>query len=147
MGYCSDEISVVMSEDTRKKYYGKDATLEAEVGNKAAEGAAIGGAVGSTLGAIAAPFAAVGTSSVLPGLGLVIAGPLAAAIAGAGAGGVTAGLVGALIGWGIPEDRLKDYEQGINDGGILIGVKARSDNDTHQFEKDLKKNSSNHITA
>ena len=105
MGYCSDEISVVMSEDTRKKYYGKDATLETEVGNKAAEGAAIGGTVGSTLGAIAAAFAAVGTSIVLPRLGLVIAGPLAAAIAGAG--GVTAGLVGALIGWGIPEYRLK----------------------------------------
>ena len=147
MAYSSDEISVVMPEDTRKKYYGKDATLETEVGNKATEGATIGGAVGSTLGAIAAAFAAVGTSLVLPGLGLVIAGPLTAAIAGAGAGGVTAGLVGALIGWGIPEDRLKDYEQGINDGGILIGVKTRSDNDTRQFENDWKKNSSNHITA
>ena len=33
MGYCSDEISVVMSEETRKKYYGKDATPETEVGN------------------------------------------------------------------------------------------------------------------
>ena len=65
MGYSSDEINVVMSEETRKKYYGKDATLETEVGNKAAESAAIGGAVGSTLGAIAAAFAAVGTSIVL----------------------------------------------------------------------------------
>ena len=84
---------------------------------------------------------------MLPGLGLLIAGPLTAAIAGAGAGGVTAGLVGALIGWSIPEDRLKDYEQGINDGGLLIVVKARSDDDARQFENDLKKNSSNHITA
>ena len=101
--------------------------------------------MGSTVGAIAAAIAAVGTSLVLPGLGLVIAGPLAAAIAGAG--GVTAGLVGALIGWGIPEDRLKDYEQGINDGGILIGVKARSDNDARQFENDWKQNSGNHVTV
>ena len=144
-GYSSDEINVVMSEETRKKYYGKDATLETEVGNKAAEGAAIGGALGSTVGAVAAAIAAVGTSIVLPGLGLVIAGPLAAAIAGAGAGGVTAGLVGALIGWGIPEDRLKDYEQGINDGGILIGVKARSDNDARQFENDWNQNRGNDV--
>ena len=137
-GYKTNEIDVVMSEETRKKYYGKDATLETEVGNKAAEGAAIGGVVGSTAGAIAAAFAAVGTSLAVPGLGLVIAGPIAAAIAGAGAGGVTAGIVGALIGWGIPEDRLKEYEQGINDGGILIGVKAKSDEDSHRFENDWK---------
>ena len=147
MGYSSDEINVVMSEDTRKKYYGKDATLETEVGNKAAEGAAIGGALGSTIGAIAAAVAAVGTSLALPGLGLVIAGPLAAAIAGAGAGGVTAGLVGALIGWGIPEDRLKEYESGLNDGGILIGVKARSDDDARQFENDWKQKNVDHVSA
>lgn len=147
MGYSSDEINVVMSEDTRKRYYGKDATLETEVGNKAAEGAALGGALGGTIGAIAAAIAAIGTSIVVPGLGLVIAGPMAAAIAGAGAGGVTAGIVGALIGWGIPEDRLKDYEQGINDGGILIGVKSRSDSDARQFENDWKQNSGDRVTT
>lgn len=135
-GYKSDEINVVMSEETREKYYGKHATLETEVGNKAAEGAAIGGAVGGAVGAIAAALAAAGTSLILPGLGLVVAGPLAAAIAGAGAGGVAAGVVGALIGWGIPEDRLKEYEQGINEGGILIGVKPRSDEDARRFEND-----------
>ena len=145
-GYSSDEINVVMSEETRDKYYGKEATLETEVGNKASEGAAIGGALGGTIGAIAAAIAAIGTNLVLPGLGLVIAGPLAAAVAGAGAGGVTAGIVGALIGWGIPEDRLKEYEQGINDGGILIGVKPRSDDDARHFEDDWKQNSGNHIT-
>ncbi|HEY0563020.1 MAG TPA: hypothetical protein VGD04_06815 [Methylophilus sp.] len=144
-GYNSNEIDVVMSEETRKKYYGQDATLETEVGNKAAEGAAIGGALGGTVGAIAAAIAAVGTSLVLPGLGLVIAGPVAAAVAGAGAGGVTAGIVGALIGWGIPEDRLKEYEQGINDGGILIGVKSKSDDDTRRFENDWKSSNSSQV--
>lgn len=141
-GYSANEIDVVMSEETRKKYYGKEATLETEVGNKAAEGAAIGGALGSTVGAIAAAIAAVGTSLVLPGLGLVIAGPIAAAIAGAGAGGVTAGIVGALIGWGIPEDRLKEYEQGIQEGGILIGVKSKSAEDQRRFESDWDRNES-----
>ena len=146
MGYTSDEINVVMSEETREKYYGKDATLETEVGNKAAEGAAIGGALGSTIGAIAAAIAAIGTSLVLPGLGLVIAGPLAAAVAGAGAGGVTAGIVGALIGWGIPEDCLKEYEEGLNNGGILIGVKPRSNDDARHFEDNWRQNSGNQVT-
>lgn len=145
MGYTNDDINVVMSEETRLKYYGKDATLETEVGNKAAEGAAIGGAVGSVVGATLAAIAAVGTTLLLPGLGLVIAGPLAAGIAGAGAGGVTAGLVGALIGWGIPEDRLKEYEQDIADGGILIGVKPRSDDDARVFESDWNEGRDNSL--
>lgn len=146
MGYTNDEINVVMSEETRARYYGKDATLETEVGNKAAQGAAIGGVVGGTIGAIAAAVAAVGTNLILPGLGLVIAGPLAAAVAGAGAGGVSAGIVGALIGWGIPEDRLKEYEQGLNEGGILIGVKPRSDEDARRFEDDWKQNRADNVT-
>ena len=81
------------------------------------------------------------------GLGVVVAGPLAAAIAGAGAGGVTAGLVGALIGWGIPEDRLKEYEQGIKDGGILIGVKPRNDEDRRRFESDWRTNNATQVNT
>ena len=55
------------------------------------------------VGAALAALFAVGTVVVVPGLGLVLAGPIAAALAGAGAGGVTGGLIGALIGAGIPE--------------------------------------------
>ena len=51
--------------------------------------------------AVLAALTAAGTSIALPGLGLVIAGPLAAAAAGAGAGAATGGLLGALIGWGL----------------------------------------------
>ena len=69
----------------------------------------------------------------------------AAGIAGAGAGGVTAGLVGALIGWGIPEDRLKEYEQDISNGGILIGVNARSEEDARLFESDWNQNRDNTV--
>lgn len=135
-GYSQNELDVIMSEETRERYYGKNATLETEVGNKAAEGAAVGGAVGASVGAIAGAIAAAGTVLALPGLGLIIAGPLAAGIAGAGAGGVSAGLIGALIGWGIPEDTLKQYESDVKDGGILIGLKSKNDDDTKRFEKE-----------
>lgn len=127
-GYTANDIDVVMSEETRERYYGKNETLETEVGNKAAEGAAVGGALGAAAGAIAGVVAAAG-AIVVPGLGFVVAGPIAAGLAGAGAGGVTAGLAGALIGWAIPEDRLKHYESGVKDGGILIGVKHRNPED------------------
>lgn len=136
-GYKSDDINVVMSDETRQRHFGSGSTVggqETELGTKAAEGAGIGAGIGGTVGAIAAAVAAVGTSLALPGLGLVIAGPVAAALAGAGAGGAAGGLVGALIGWNIPEERVKEYESGIKQGGILMGLKPRSDDDASHVE-------------
>lgn len=134
-GYTKDDINVVMSDDTRKRHFADGDAATTELGNKAAEGAGVGGAVGGTLGAVLAAMTAAGTSLALPGLGLVIAGPLAAAAAGAGAGAATGGLLGALIGWGIPEERVKRYESGLKEGGILMGVKPRSDEDAAHFEQ------------
>jgi hypothetical protein len=140
-GYSTDDVNLVMSDDTRKKHFtGSTAGRQTELGNKAAEGAGIGGAIGGTVGAIAAAIAAVGTSLVVPGLGLVIAGPLAAAVAGAGAGAAGGGLIGALIGWGIPEERVKKYEQGVKNGGILMGVHAKNDEDALHLENQWRAN-------
>ena len=128
MGYTPEDVSVLMSDETRTKEFG------IEPGTKAAAGAGIGGAVGATLGAVLAAIAAAGASIVLPGLGLVIAGPVAAAIAGAGAGGVTGGLLGALVGAGVPEYRAKAYEKALREGGVLVGVEAKSDEDAIKIE-------------
>ena len=138
-GYGRDAVNVVMSDDTRHRHFNHSPDgRETELGNKAAEGAGIGGAIGGSLGAIAAAIAAVGTTIALPGFGLVIAGPLAAAIAGAGAGAATGGIVGALIGWGIPEERVKVYDEGLRDGGILMAVRPRNEEDASFFENSWK---------
>lgn len=137
-GYTDDEINVVMSDDTRKKNYANDNA--SELGSKAAEGTGVGGLIGGTLGAIIAGVAAIGTNLVLPGVGLVVWGPLAAALAGAGAGGLTGGLVGALIGWGIPEDRAMLYETGIKNGGTVLGVTPRSAEDAAALQSDWETN-------
>lgn len=135
-GYTDREINVLMSDATRDKYYKN--TAESEIGNKALEGAGAGSAIGGALGAVIGGIAAIGTNVLLPGLGLVIAGPIAAALVGAGAGGATGGLVGALIGWGIPEERAKYYESGIKEGGTVVGVTPRSDEDAEYFESEWK---------
>jgi hypothetical protein len=122
-GYNQDDINLVMSEDTKKRHF-VSAGTETELGNKAAKGAGVGGAIGGTAGAIAAAIAAAGTTLAIPGLGLLIAGPIAAGLAGAGAGAATGGLLGALVGWNIPEERVKRYEQDIKKGGILMGASA-----------------------
>lgn len=143
-GYGEKDVNLVMSDATRDKHFAGAGT-ETELGNKAAEGAGIGGAIGGTIGAIAAAVAAVGTSLALPGLGLVIAGPLAAAIAGAGAGAAGGGLVGALIGWNMPEERVKEYEDGIKNGGILMGLRTKNDDDAAHFEQNWKANKGEHV--
>ena len=143
-GYSKDDVNVVMSEDTKKRHFAAAGT-ETELGSKAAEGAGVGGAIGGTIGAIAAAIAAVGTSIALPGLGLVIAGPLAAAIAGAGAGAATGGIVGALVGWNIPEEHVKKYDEGIRKGGILMGVRPRNDEDAAYLENAWKTNRANDV--
>jgi len=142
-GYSQDDVNLLMSDETRNKNF--VGGRETELGNKALEGAGTGAAIGGTVGATLAAIAAIGTSVALPGLGLIVAGPIAAALAGAGAGGATGGIIGALVGAGIPEERVKDYEEGIKNGGIVMGVNARNDDDADYFENDWKSNRGEHV--
>jgi hypothetical protein len=138
-GYTKDEINLVMSDETRNKYY-SDKNDDSDLGTKAAETAGTGSAIGGTVGAIAGVIAAIGTSLIIPGLGFVIAGPLAAGLAGAGAGGIAGGLIGALVGSGIPEERAKIYESGLNSGNVVMGVNPRNDEDADYLEQNWKTN-------
>jgi len=136
-GYNKDDINVIMSDETRNKYYPEGSVAaDTELGSKALEGAGTGSAIGGTTGAILGAIAAIGTSIALPGLGLLVAGPLAGALVGAGAGGAAGGLIGAMVGSGIPEDRAKEYETGVKEGGIVMGFNPRSSEDAEYFEQE-----------
>ena len=143
-GYAIGDINVVMSDDTRKKHFSDDRHIKNEQGSKAAEGGELGGPTGVGIG-ILIPVLAAGAVLALPGLGLILAGPIAAALAGAGAAGLAVGLIGALSDWGIPEERVKQYEAGIRDGGILMGVKPRSEQDARYIEKQWKASGGQHV--
>lgn len=131
-GYTDNDINVMMSDDTRTRFYG-DNPADDTAGSKALEGAGAGAGVGGTIGGILGAIVGVGSNVILPGIGL-IAGPLAGALAGAGAGGAAGSLVGALVGAGIPEEHAKTYETGIKDGGIFVGVNPKHDDDATYFE-------------
>jgi hypothetical protein len=143
-GYTTDDVNLLMSDETRNTHFG-DGTVETELGSKALEGAGAGSAIGGTLGAIIGGIAAIGTSVLLPGVGLIVAGPLAAALAGAGAGGLTGGLVGALIGSGLPEEHAALYEDGIKNGGVYMGVNPRTDEDAEYFHNEFNTNGGSHV--
>ncbi len=155
-GYGTEDVNVMMSDGTRRRLFDEDSRshvhatdaampIVTERGNKAAKGAGVGSAIGGTVGAIAAALVAVGTSLAIPGLGLVVAGPIAAALAGAGAGGATGGLLGALVGAGIPEERVRQYQEGMSRGGILLGVQARSPEDAEAIEHQWQSGGAEHV--
>ena len=134
-GYAPKEINVVMDDDVRQRYtadYANDPTLA----TTKPESVDLGGPAGGMLGTLFAAVTAVGTFLLVPGL--VIAGPVAQALAAAGAAAVTGGLIGALHDWGIPNERLARYEAAIKGGGILLGVKPKSEDDAELIERQWK---------
>lgn len=140
LGYEDADINLVISDATRDRLLaergGRHPNLSsnaAESAQKPAKGADLGGPTGGTLGTIAPVIAAVGTAVLIPGL--VFAGPIAIALTAAGAVGVAGGLIGALKDWGIPQDRVREYETSVRDGALLLGVKARSAEDAQRIEQ------------
>ena len=138
-GYDTADINLVMSDATRERFSSGGRKGDAELASKVAEGGEPGGPVSGTIGTMLPVLAVLGVFFVLPGLGLVVFGPVAAALAGAGAAGLAGvGLMGVLGDWDIPQERIQQYEAGIHAGGILIGVKPRSDQDALDFEQQWK---------
>lgn len=139
-GFTKNQISVLMSDETKGK------SFNIEKNSKAEEGAAIGASVTGIVAAIATGIAALGSISI-SGLNLVAAGPLVAALAGAGVGAAAGGIIGGLIGLGVPEYEAKVYEKGIREGGILIAVEAKTDEEEETARNILNKNKDKNIAA
>lgn len=141
-GYADNEVDVMMSEKTRSTYYSQsDEPGKHQVGSKFTEGMGVGGAVGTAVGAALGAVVAIGTAVALPGLGLIVAGPIVGALAGAGAGGVAGGMVGALVGLGISEENAESYQQALRNGGVVVGVRPHSGDDASRIQqlfKDLR---------
>jgi len=133
-GYTKHDVSLLMSPDTRDRYFQKDDPARTELGTRAAEGAGIGAVTGGGVGALLAGMAAAGIA--VPGLPIIAVGPLAAALAGAGTGGGLGAIIGALIGHGIPKERAQYYDEGVRRGGIVMGVNPRTREDAEYLERE-----------
>jgi uncharacterized protein (TIGR02271 family) len=99
-----------------------------ETGETYAEEGAVGGAVaGAGLGALVG----IGVvANVIPVIGpAIVGGTLGVILSNAVGGAAIAGLAGALIGWGIPEEEAKYYEEEVKAGRYLVTVDAGDRND------------------
>src|SRR5258708_37407813 len=88
--YGKDDVSLLMSDDTRARCFPPTAVEKTELGTKAAERAGVGGVTGGALGALLMGLAAAGVA--VPGLPIIAMGPRAAPLAAARAGGTLAPL-------------------------------------------------------
>jgi hypothetical protein len=133
-GYGRDDVSLLMSDETRKRHFDNPEARRTDLGTKAAEGMGVGAVAGGGIGAVLAGLAASGIA--VPGLPIIAMGALAAALTGGVTGGALGALVGGLVGYGIPEDRARQYDRGIREGGIVMGVNPRSRQDAEFFERE-----------
>jgi hypothetical protein len=144
-GYSLSDINILMSEQSRASFSDKGTEGKIKTGDKSVAGVATGGAIGTAVGATIGAILAIGTSVVVPGLGLIVAGPILAGLAAGGAGAVTGGVVGGLVGLGIPESNAKAYEEALKKGGVVFGVVPHSDEDADGIKKHLEKEGAENI--
>ena len=157
LGYDKSDVNVIMSEEVRQRYFLARAPAASDPGTTELEEKATardinnpanntwGGPVGGTVGTLAPVVAAVSVL-MIPGFGMV-AGPVAIALAASAATGVAIGLMGVFMNWGIPDSRVEQYEVGLRAGGILLGVKARSDADALQIKHRWLESGGEHVHA
>jgi hypothetical protein len=145
-GYKKEDITLVMSEETRNKFYPMTEVDTTDSTSIVLKDAAIGGAVGAAIVGVIAAVVAVGTTIMIPGMGFIIAGPLAAALTGAGAGGITGSIVGALVGAGIPESHATLYKEGVENGSIIMSFHPEGNEDMAVLEQQWRGSSGIVIT-
>lgn len=127
-GYRDNQIGLV-AKDSSGKTVKRDGSGARDT--NAPEGAAIGAAAGAgalALGSLAVSF------GVIPVIGPILAvGPLAAALISAAGGAAVGSVTGALIGWGIPEEDARYYEDQVQAGRYLVTVECGQGNDARDL--------------
>lgn len=123
-GFTAKDISIIIGDKGRAAVKTK--------GQEVAQATTTGIATGGTIGGIAGLI--IGVAAItLPGIGgLIVAGPLAVALglievggttlAGALTGAAAGGLIGALVGFGVPLESAKEYEEALRAGQVLLAV-------------------------
>jgi uncharacterized membrane protein len=139
--YDENHISVLLPDKNRDAFHlaVRDHHVDSELDSTTKTEAS--GAAGVVMGA--GLFALAGLA--LSGVGLLVAGPLAAALAGGAAGAMVGGLYGGLVGLGFPEDSARAYEKAIQEGAIAIVIMTHNDQEVRLVTKRFQSLRGEHI--
>lgn len=125
-GFDMDKISVVVK-NTEGQEQVSGTEYEKSKGEQAAGGAKAGATAGGVTGGIIGLIPSLGVLAI-PGVGPAaeIGVLLANTLIGGGIGAASGGLLGALIGWGVPEDRANYYNDKLSQGYYVVLVEGTS---------------------
>lgn len=116
-GFRNDQLGVIA----------RDAAVRESITAAATEGnAGVGAAGGAVAGAGIGGLWGLGVAAgLLPMVGpVILGGTVAAILVSAATGAAAGGIVGALIGLGVPEDDARYFEAEVQEGRILLTVRA-----------------------
>ena len=118
-GFNMDRVSVIAKNPEQQDNIGGAEVKSAS--EQAKGGAGVGATAGAATGGLLGLIGGLGVIA-LPGVGAVaeLGVVLANALLGSGIGAAGGGLVGALIGWGIPEDRARYYDEMLSQGKYVV---------------------------
>jgi hypothetical protein len=114
-GFDMNKISVVARDETLGDEFGTP-DVEKDKGEQAKGGAGAGAVAGTATGGLMGLFGSLGVLAI-PGVGPLaeVGIVLANTLLGSGIGAAGGGLLGALIGWGVPEERAHYYNSRVYD--------------------------------
>lgn len=141
-GFNMDKVSVIAQNVESEPNLGgaevKSSKEQAEEGAKVGvtAGAATGGFLGLIGGLAVLTFPGVGAAAEV---GAVLANTLL----GGGVGAAGGGLIGALIGWGIPEERAKYFNNLVSQGHYIVLLEGTT-TEVDSAEAILKRRNMNH---
>ena len=115
-----DKISIVAKNSEGYQELG-GTNLEKSKSEQTKGGAKAGATAGGVTGGLVGLLPSLGVLAI-PGVGPIaeVGVILANTLIGGGIGAASGGLIGALIGWGIPEDRAKYYDERLSQGNYVV---------------------------
>lgn len=126
-GFDMSHISIVAkSGDGLRDLTGHDSHIAETNGEQTQDAAGAGATAGAVTGGAVGLIGSLGVLAI-PGVGLAaeLGFLLASTLLGGGIGAVSGGLIGALVGWGVPEDQAKYYNDRVhNENDYLVLVEG-----------------------
>lgn len=119
-GYKKEDITLIMSEETQKKYFSDETAMKDLTSDRGLQKMGVGGVIGGTIGTLIASLTAViaQNSIINPGISTIVI----VAFIGASMGVVLGELIASLLGADAPKVAILQYDQGVKEGGVIIGV-------------------------
>ncbi|MFN7930521.1 MAG: hypothetical protein U0Y68_21875 [Blastocatellia bacterium] len=131
-GYEDKEINLLLSQETREKYFPQDAAASA-LQAKAQQGKMGQATDGAMKGALIGTLLSLAVNMVFPIGALLFAGPIFV-----GVGALTGGLRAGLTEVGISAEEAAIYENDVNAGRIVMGVKPHNAEDAEYLAREWR---------